>query len=65
VAKGHSQKCAYQRTLAVKQLCSQCGPSPHHVETSNRFRIFITDKLIASEDSGTVPCCVLKKKKKQ
>jgi hypothetical protein len=27
--------CAYQGTVTAKQLCLQCGPSPHLVETSN------------------------------
>jgi hypothetical protein len=32
VAKGHAQQRAHQRTLALKQLFSQCGPSLHHVK---------------------------------
>lgn len=31
VAKGHAKQSKHQRTLAVKQLCSQCGQSPHSV----------------------------------
>jgi hypothetical protein len=59
--KGHAQQCAHKRTLAVKQLlCSQCGPSLLHVETSSPFQVLPTKKLTVSEDSDTVLRCLLK-----
>jgi hypothetical protein len=50
VAKGHAQQCAHQRTLSVWQLCLQCEPSPHHVETSSPFHFLPTQELTGSED---------------
>jgi hypothetical protein len=52
---GYSNKLSLRNSLrkkaggissAVKQLFSQCGSSPHHVETSKPFHFIPTEKLI-------------------
>lgn len=44
VPQNHAQQCSHQRTLSVKQLCSQCGKSPHHPENSIPFQFFPMEK---------------------
>jgi hypothetical protein len=50
---------SHQRTLQVK-LCSQCGPSSHHVQTRNQFPFLPTEEV-----SDTFLCCLLKEQRSQ
>jgi hypothetical protein len=61
VAKGVSQQCAHQRTLSVKLLCSQCGPSPHLVEinTVRHRAFFLSQTLHVSRKFVSSRCVVV------
>lgn len=57
--RGGQEPCATARS---KNCCSKAvvAPSPRRSETRNPFRVLPTAKAVGSEDSDTVPPCLLK-----